>query len=378
MEFTDQQMNFLEDTFGLSADLFADDLGTDGSILDLGLDGGLKHQTAAQESLEDLLLADSHADSFGEEWMETVDFQNLLNSDSSSGIGPTVVKVEKQEPRKEGMKQAAFELLKALLTGQQPAKTELSLDLMQPIEQVETPSVISPAAEVPDIDFPGYDSLNTLLGGVDNQVIHSFEDLIQPEISLDNGDVIEILPVHSGQNLLFNSVSSLEDSVVVLHEDSFNVENQDASSPLSNADIESVLSSSPTSPAETCHDITTVDSSCLSDSNMSSTAKSIQVSSEDFTKLKSKSKKVKTKSSPYDSDNSPVSDKRLRKKMQNKNAATRYREKKRHEKETLQEQEVRLSDKNKELREKVESLQREILYMKELMNEINKAKQSKI
>lgn len=59
MEFSDQQMN-LEDVLGLSADLFADDLDTDGGILDLDLDGGPKHHLA-QESLEDLLLADSQA-----------------------------------------------------------------------------------------------------------------------------------------------------------------------------------------------------------------------------------------------------------------------------------------------------------------------------
>lgn len=55
------QMNLLGDTLGFSADLFADDLGTEGSILDLDLDGGLKYQTAAHESLEELLLADTPA-----------------------------------------------------------------------------------------------------------------------------------------------------------------------------------------------------------------------------------------------------------------------------------------------------------------------------
>ena len=310
--------------------------------------------------------------------METVDFQNLLNTDGSCETAPLSVTTVKSEPRPEGMKQAAFDILKALLTGQQPPKTELSLDLLQPIEKVqqgEELTAISPVAEVPDVDFPGSDSIGMLLGGVDNQDIHSFEDLIQPE-SYDSVDNNVMHTLQSGQNSLFNS--SNEVSVIVLHEDSFKTENSGASS-FCDADVESILSSGPTSPSDTCHDMSTIDSSYLSDSSsQSSSAKGIQVSSEDFTKLKSKSKRNKTKITPYESHQGTVSDKRLRKKMQNKNAATRYREKKRQEKETLQEQEVRLSDMNKALREKVESIQREIQYMKELMNEINKAKQSKI
>lgn len=310
--------------------------------------------------------------------METVDFQNLLNTDGSCETAPLSVTTVKSEPRPEGMKQAAFDILKALLTGQQPPKTELSLDLLQPIEKVqqgEELTAISPVAEVPDVDFPGSDSIGMLLGGVDNQDIHSFEDLIQPE-SYDSVDNNVMHTLQSGQNSLFNS--SDEVSVIVLHEDSFKTENSGASS-FCDADVESILSSGPTSPSDTCHDMSTIDSSYLSDSSsQSSSAKGIQVSSEDFTKLKSKSKRNKTKITPYESHQGTVSDKRLRKKMQNKNAATRYREKKRQEKETLQEQEVRLSDMNKALREKVESIQREIQYMKELMNEINKAKQSKI
>lgn len=344
MEFMDQ-MNLFEDPLGLTTDLFVDDLGTEGSILDFGLDGGLKHQSATQESLEDLLLTDTPADSLGEEWMETVDFQNLLNTDRGCENAPVAIKVEKSEPRPEGMKQAAFDILKALLTGQQTAKTEISLDLLKPVEKdlhVEAVAAISPVAEVPDIDFPTFDSINMLLGGVDNQVIHSFEDLIQPEVSLDNGDVIELQPLQSGQN--FSLDSSVEAPVLLL-QDNFKTESLSVSS-FCDADVESILSSGPTSPSDTCQDMSTIDTSYFSDSSsQSSSAKSIQVSSEDFTKLKSKSKKNKSKSSPYDSHK--VSDKRLRKKVQNKNAATRYREKKRQEKETLQEQEVRLSDTNK-------------------------------
>jgi hypothetical protein len=67
MEFMDQ-MNLFEDPLGLTTDLFVDDLGTEGSILDFGLDGGLKHQSATQESLEDLLLTDTPAGNYDFCW----------------------------------------------------------------------------------------------------------------------------------------------------------------------------------------------------------------------------------------------------------------------------------------------------------------------
>ncbi|XP_070580770.1 cyclic AMP-dependent transcription factor ATF-5-like [Ptychodera flava] len=78
--------------------------------------------------------------------------------------------------------------------------------------------------------------------------------------------------------------------------------------------------------------------------------------------------KVKTASG------SKIIDKKSRKRDQNKLAATRYREKKRAELMCVQEEEDGLVQKNKELNEQVDSLQREIKYMKELMLDIYKAK----
>lgn len=291
--------------------------------------------------------------------METVDFRSLLDTTLDDGAVHTKVKVkvEKQEPLQEGLKPSAFELLKALLTGQKPAKTELCLDLIQPAKPVEIP-VISPVAEVPNLDFSGCDNIDMLFGCVDT-TDHSIEDFIQPEVSCVN-DVIEIIP-------------QIVDSFNA--DNSFSVETCVGSPSSISDDIESVLSSCPTSPVE-AYRLNTIGTSYFSDDSQSSSVKSIQVSFEDFTK--SKCNKRGKSVSPYDSDHDSFSNKRLRKKMQNKNAATRYRVKKREEKETLQQQEVRLSDTNKELREKVESLHREIQYMKELMNEISKAKKSSI
>ncbi|KAI9526391.1 hypothetical protein NQZ68_034096 [Dissostichus eleginoides] len=69
--------------------------------------------------------------------------------------------------------------------------------------------------------------------------------------------------------------------------------------------------------------------------------------------------------------------KKLKKMEQNKTAATRYRQKKRSEQETQSEEHTRLERKNMELTEKAESMAREIEYLKELMEEVRKARGKK-
>lgn len=69
-----------------------------------------------------------------------------------------------------------------------------------------------------------------------------------------------------------------------------------------------------------------------------------------------------------------VEEKRLRKKEQNKNAATRYRLKKKAEVEEILTEEKALQDTNSELQQKVSDLSREIKYLKGLMRDMLKAK----
>ncbi|KAM9393618.1 activating transcription factor 4b [Pholidichthys leucotaenia] len=70
-------------------------------------------------------------------------------------------------------------------------------------------------------------------------------------------------------------------------------------------------------------------------------------------------------------------DKKQKKMEQNKTAATRYRQKKRAEQDALLEEHSRLEKKNMELTEKVESMAREIEYLKELMEEVQVARLKK-
>lgn len=70
-------------------------------------------------------------------------------------------------------------------------------------------------------------------------------------------------------------------------------------------------------------------------------------------------------------------DKKLKKMEQNKTAATRYRQKKRAEQEALSGECRELEQKNEALNEKVDSLSKEIQYLKDLIEEVRKAKGKK-
>ncbi|KAK2512721.1 Atf4 [Columba guinea] len=67
-------------------------------------------------------------------------------------------------------------------------------------------------------------------------------------------------------------------------------------------------------------------------------------------------------------------DKKLKKMEQNKTAATRYRQKKRAEQEALSGECRELEQKNQALKEKADSLSKEIQYLKDLIEEVRQAK----
>jgi hypothetical protein len=371
MEFSMPE-NCLEESFGLSAEILAADIGSEGSILDsdLGHLDCLKYEPEqpTSQSFDDLLF--EVADSLGHDWMENVDLKLLLNGGGQSHLEsttlpemihspeqPTTSKLSidsEPEPLKEGMKAYAYEKLKALLTDDGPTDKVQSTILTPP----QSPH--SPEAIVPNLSVvaPSFDSLleepseNVLEGLI------QLQSSVQSASGTENGNIdvqntIDLVELLSPVTDVSQSINSPEDD-------------------------DSCLASIPPSPSDS-FTLETVDIAKLKelDSYTSSDTGS-QTLDQEFTKLKSKSKKDIVRSAPYEVEMPCVGDKKDRKKVQNKNAATRYRVKKRQEKESLQKQESDLADKNKELREKVESLQREISYMKELMNEIYKAKKSKI
>lgn len=67
-------------------------------------------------------------------------------------------------------------------------------------------------------------------------------------------------------------------------------------------------------------------------------------------------------------------DRRMRKKEQNKNAATRYRQKKKAEVNVIVEEERKLEDEHATLETKITDIQREITYLKGIMRDVFRAK----
>lgn len=72
-----------------------------------------------------------------------------------------------------------------------------------------------------------------------------------------------------------------------------------------------------------------------------------------------------------------VVQKKLKKMEQNKTAATRYRHKKRAENDAIQTECMALEERNRELVEKADSITKEIRYLKELMEEVKKAREGR-
>jgi cyclic AMP-dependent transcription factor ATF-4 len=79
---------------------------------------------------------------------------------------------------------------------------------------------------------------------------------------------------------------------------------------------------------------------------------------------------LKKRTKPYGRS---LSDKKFRKKEQNKNAATRYRQKKKAEIEVVLEEERELQEKNDRLQEKYADVKREVKFLKSLLRELYRA-----
>nr|XP_020454327.1 uncharacterized protein LOC109959381 [Monopterus albus] len=82
----------------------------------------------------------------------------------------------------------------------------------------------------------------------------------------------------------------------------------------------------------------------------------------------------------YEVDIIPVEggERKQKKRDQNKTAAHRYRQRKRAELDSLEEQLHRLEGRNRELRDKAESVEREIQYVKDLLIEVYKARSQRL
>lgn len=226
--------------------------------------------------------------------------------------------------------------------------------LTQPITIKQSPTVkVSPepvvSHELSQIDLMDDGVQASLLSVIASS--SNDENEVPAEISFDSGCMDSSLNTSSSSKPDLLDVSSV-DSLI--------------SSPLSAEEIDSLLSGSePSSPSSRSDGNDPDYSPYQSDSE--------EYKSKSRTGGKQKSKK--RRSGPY---NTSTGDRKDRKRDQNKNAAIRYRNKKREEADLLKNEEDKLAEKNKELNDKVSQLSREINYMKDLISEVCKAKGLKV
>lgn len=148
-------------------------------------------------------------------------------------------------------------------------------------------------------------------------------------------------------------------------------------SPVSADDVESLLSSSPQSPSEEVQ-LASLFSS-LTDGSTTLNVDDVVSRVGPHRSLREKAREAPylvgaAATAPANSPRKSRTDRRERKKEQNRTAALRYREKKRSEQEIIQDECNELEVRNKALRDKVDSISREIKYLKDLMADVRKAR----
>jgi len=309
-------------------DLYKPDAIKDGVDFELGS----KHPAHMQIDLFGDLLDLPMEGGFGEDWLEqshwtTLDIPVVENH---LDITPTVNTSVKEE----------------------------SLNTPIPLEESETPSIKT--------------SINAFL-----------QDLLLQQTELQDAPVASASPTPSSPeaqvapeiDFSLNAAPDLE-NVIDYGKGEF------IQSPLSPEEIESLLSSAVSSPSEDSSLDTDEASVICSPSDLIEIVSVKNQRASPYSKpqtvcksQKSKGRKQTASISPNPSDlELELMSKKDRKKLQNKNAAIRYRMKKKLESDLKKEEEDDLLSTNENLREKVDQLTREIKYMKNLINEVRNAR----
>uniref|UniRef100_A0A3P9J209 Cyclic AMP-dependent transcription factor ATF-4 n=1 Tax=Oryzias latipes TaxID=8090 RepID=A0A3P9J209_ORYLA len=235
----------------------------------------------------------------------------------------------------------------------------------------------SPEAEKEDVSFVQEDAEKS------NRSPSSTPSSPSPSFTLELGSEVDV--VDAGKTATSLAATILSDPSGVIQTSSPIVLSIPSSGHLvvvvTNKELPSI--SIPSQPIETSSS-----SDCDSDSGIDSVAGSPPSPPTSPTPGSSRTKPYsKPKSASSSSPKAPkvksvsgapkVVEKKLKKMEQNKTAATRYRQKKRVEHELLTEELEELEKKNHELKEKAESISREIQYLKDLMEEVRKHRRGK-
>jgi cyclic AMP-dependent transcription factor ATF-4 len=226
----------------------------------------------------------------------------------------------------------------------------------------------------------------TVLGDVEacHQIIPASSSTLTPPqspphkaVNVDTQLLITLQPVQpfAGNQSIYNSVPAQEPLYVSDSPREWNTENISLS-PLS-GDVANELAVVDEYVRSHAKDIPSPSSPCSSGGSYISADDSTDDPDWTFETEKKISKhsvhdSSKHRYKPY--SRSSLEDKKVRKKEQNKNAATRYRQKKKQEVKEIEGEERELAEHNEKLQEKVKNLQQEIGYLKGLMREVFKAK----
>lgn len=308
-------------------------------------DSLVKNDVSPGDLFEDFLSDNTLEDPFSQEWMEISNLTSLVdettNSPNKSTVGADKVS---------SIPTGGSRLLEELLT--KPIKIKSS-PTVSPIVQLDSKSENDTSVH---IKFPeeGMETDNQC--SILEQAINEIDGLDALILQQQLHDIYDASVAST--DTIANENTSSEISLIDSNNEFL------IASPLSSEDIDSILScSEPASPSSSVqYDPDYIPSS----------------SPEKRSKRSCKSSKAsKSRESPYDKPIEKM-DRKERKRIQNRNAAIRYREKKRAERGTIHSEEDILQDKNKELKTKVEHLSNEINYMKTLLTEVCEARGLKI
>lgn len=326
--------------------------------------GGSQESTKFQPSVDlfsDAPIKPSKPDPAQDDWMDKkIDLINLLSS-------PSIQITIQQETPSSGVTEACPEFIDVssiLSTVTEPKCEELQSGISE--EAISRESLLMNMT----------DYLSSDLGDCGQ---NSYADISFSSLSEDIGDFTT------------DGLASL------LSEEEFNALSAPVLSPVSPQDVESILSSGPSSPESTASindavvpQMTTLEESFLV---MKDETPVIQEEAKPEKSFSGPIRAVRAnrmkKYQPYedlDEDFEPrkssmkssrgqkTSDRKERKKKQNKDAALRYRLKKKQEQSNVFDECDQLEKTNVELKDKVDSMTREIQYLKDLLLEVYKAK----
>lgn len=279
--------------------------------------------------------------------------------------------------------------------------------LQLPGSPVGLGAAVVPSTSVPTTPEPAMED-NSLQGSLD-----LLQNLLSADVKVENLDLhpvpqeqVENAVYLPEQDLPFSSlahpVEGGEGEDILMDLDATGLEDLlsaslDASinegpilSPVSADDVESILSSSPPSPGNGLTSfIDTLDASQnqldsgYNSLNVSAASEPDSISVVSLDNLmdpapgpEPTAKEISARPAPYAKSGGRRgrADRKERKKEQNRSAALRYRQKKKEEKGSVQDECDELEERNKELKEKVDSISREINYLKDLLAEVYKAR----